>query len=170
MIPAWLALARADAVVSHMSALELMDLTDLIADEVHVTLPRAKRGSTIPDGVRPHFTDRPLTKRDRRQVLGIPVTGVERTVADVVRTSGWTEQVDVAVHQALRRGQTTLPRLSERLPKRWQPRLRAEAARAVLCDLAIDLRDEDLAGRGVGRVQRPGRTPPTAAARAPSPS
>ena len=131
VIPAWLTVSRADAVVSHISALELMDLTDLIADEVHVTLPRAKRGSTIPDGVRAHFTDRPLTKRDRRQVLGIPITAVERTVADVVRTSGWTEQVDVAVHQALRRGQTTLPRLSDRLPKRWQPRLCAAAARAV---------------------------------------
>src|SRR5262245_26224446 len=35
VIPAWLALARADAVVSHVSAMELLELTDMIADEVH---------------------------------------------------------------------------------------------------------------------------------------
>jgi predicted transcriptional regulator of viral defense system len=131
VIPAWLALARADAVVSHVSALELLDLTDLIADEVHVTLPRAKRGSTAPDGVRAHFTDRPVGPRDRRRVLGVPVTGVERTIADVVRTGGWTEQVDLAVRQALQRGQTTLPRLSRQLPKTSQARLRAAADAAM---------------------------------------
>jgi predicted transcriptional regulator of viral defense system len=127
VIPAWLALARADAVVSHVSALELLELTDLIADEVHVTLPRAKRGSTVPGGVRAHYSDRPIGARDRRRVLGVPVTGVERTIADVVRSGGWTEQVDLAVRQALQRGQTTLPRLSDRLPATWRSRLRAAA-------------------------------------------
>ena len=128
VIPAWLALSRADAVVSHVSALELMDLTDLIADEVHVTLPRSKRGSTVPEGVRAHFSARMVTGRDRRQVLGVPVTAVERTIADVVRSSGWTEQVDLAVRQALQRGMTTVTRLSDRLPAVWQPRMHAAAS------------------------------------------
>ena len=127
VIPVWLALSRAHAVVSHVSALELMDLTDLIADEVHVTLPRSKRGTTIPDGVRAHFTDRPIQGRDRRKVLGVPITGVERTIADVVRSDGWSEQVDLAVRQSLSRGMTTLPRLSERLPQTWQRHLRVAA-------------------------------------------
>ncbi len=127
VVPVWLGLSRADAVVSNVSALELLDLTDLIVDEVHVTMPRSKRGTTIPEGVRAHFTDRPIERRDRRQVLGVPVTGVERTIADVVRGDGWTEQVDLAVRQSLNRGMTTLPRLSERLPKSWQARLRAAA-------------------------------------------
>ena len=70
VLPVWLGLSRAHAVVSHVSALELMDLTDLIADEVHVTMPRSKRGTTIPDGVRAHFTDRPIQGRDRRKALG----------------------------------------------------------------------------------------------------
>jgi predicted transcriptional regulator of viral defense system len=130
VIPMWLGLSRADAVVSGVSALELLDLTDLIADEVHVTLPRSKRGSTIPPGVRPHFTSRPVAKVDRRSVAGVPVTGVERTIADVVRWGGWTEQVDLAVKQALERGMTTLPRLSRQLPKAWQRRLQAAAAGA----------------------------------------
>lgn len=127
VIPAWLGLSRADAVVSHVSALELLDLTDLIVDEVHVTLPRAKRGSTVPEGVRAHFTDRLIGPRDRRRVLSVPVTGVERTIADVVRSAGWTEQVDLAVSRALQRGQTTAARLSRQLPKAWHARLRAIA-------------------------------------------
>jgi predicted transcriptional regulator of viral defense system len=127
VVPVWLGLSRADAVVSNVSALELLELTDVIADEVHVTMPRAKRGTTIPVGVRAHFTDRPIEGRDRRQVLGVPVTGVERTIADVVRGDGWTEQVDLAVRQSLSRGMTTVPRLSARLPKSWQARLRAAA-------------------------------------------
>jgi predicted transcriptional regulator of viral defense system len=127
VVPVWLGLSRADAVISHVSALELLDLTDVIADEVHVTMPRAKRGTTIADGVRAHFTDRPIEGQDRRQLVGVPVTGVERTIADVVRRDGWTEQVDRAVRQSLGRGMTTLPRLSERLPKSWQARLHAAA-------------------------------------------
>ncbi len=127
VIPIWLGLSRAHAVVSHVSALELMELTDLIADEVHVTLPRSKRGTTIPDGVRAHFTDRPVQGKDRRKVLGVPITGVERAIADVVRSDGWSEQVDLAVRQSLSRGMTTLPRLSDQLPQTWQGHLRAAA-------------------------------------------
>jgi predicted transcriptional regulator of viral defense system len=130
VVPVWLGLSRADAVVSNVSALELLDLTDVIADEVHVTMPRSKRGTKIPEEVRAHFTDRPVSGRDRRLVLGVPVTGVERTIADVVRGGGWTEQVDLAVRQSLGRGMTTLPRLREQLPKSWQARLRAAAVKA----------------------------------------
>jgi predicted transcriptional regulator of viral defense system len=128
VIPAWLGLSRAGAVVSGVSALELLELTDLIADEVHVTLPRSKRGSTIPPGVRAHFASRPIAREDRRSVAGVPVTGVERTIADVLRWGGWTEQVDLAVKQALERGMTTVPRLSRQLPKAWQGRLSAAVA------------------------------------------
>jgi predicted transcriptional regulator of viral defense system len=131
VIPAWLGLSRADAVVSHVSALELLDLTDLIVDEVHVTMPRAKRGSTVPAGVRAHFTDRLIGSQDRRRVLSVPVTGVERSIADVVRGAGWNEQVDLAVGRALQRGQTTVPRLSRELPKAWQARMHAIADTAV---------------------------------------
>jgi hypothetical protein len=77
--------------------------------------------------VRAHFTDRLVGSQDRRRVLGVPVTGVERTIADVVRSAGWTEQVDLAVSRALLRGQTTVPRLGRQLPKLWQTRLRAIA-------------------------------------------
>jgi len=125
VIAAWLAVARADAVVSHESALELLDLTDVIADHVHLTLPRAKRGLRTPRGVRAHFTARPIERRQRRQVQGIPVTTVERTLADLLRTGGWTEQIDLAVRQAVERGLTTPRRLINELPRRWHSRLQA---------------------------------------------
>jgi predicted transcriptional regulator of viral defense system len=128
VICAWLGLSRAGAVVSHVSALELMELTDLIADEVHVTVPRSKRGAAVPAGVRVHFTVRPIEGRHRHIVSGMPVTGVERTIADVVRADGWSEQIDLAVCQSLSRGMTTPGRLSEALPKTWHRRLQVSAS------------------------------------------
>jgi predicted transcriptional regulator of viral defense system len=128
VVCAWLGLSRAGAVVSHRSALELMELTDLIADEVHVTVPRSKRGAAVPVGVRVHFTARPIEGRHRHTVSGMAVTGVERTIADVVRSDGWSEQVELAVCQSLSRGMTTPGRLSEALPKAWQRRLRVAAS------------------------------------------
>jgi predicted transcriptional regulator of viral defense system len=139
VICAWLGLSRAGAVVSHVSALELMELTDLIVDEVHVTVPRSKRGAAVPAGVRVHFTARPIEGPQRHTVSGMPVTGVERTIADVVRVVGWSEQVDLAVRQSLSRGMTTPARLSEALPKTWQRRLQAAVSVA-----------------GPGRPPRPG--------------
>jgi predicted transcriptional regulator of viral defense system len=123
VIAGWLALARADGVVSHESALELLDLTDLIADEVHITLPRAKRGLRTPPGVRIHFTSRSIDLGHRRQVLGVPVTSVERTVTDLLRSEGWTEQTDLAIRQGTRRGLTTRQRLETELPAKWRSRL-----------------------------------------------
>jgi predicted transcriptional regulator of viral defense system len=128
VICAWLGLSRAGAVISHVSALELMELTDLIADEVHVTVPRSKRGVAVPAGVRLHFTARPSEGPQRHIISGIQVTAVERTIADVVRVDGWSEQVELAVCQSLSRGMTTPGRLREALPKTWQRRLRAAAS------------------------------------------
>lgn len=122
IVAGWLGLARADAVVSHDSALEMRELSDIIADEVHVTLPRAKRGLHIPDGVRAHFTTRPV---ERSRVLGVPVTSVERTIADQIRGRGWTEQVDLSISQAVRRGLTTPARLTAAVPKKWHKRVGA---------------------------------------------
>lgn len=128
VIAGWLALARADAVVSHVSALELLELTDLIADSVDVTLPRSKRGLRAPLGVRLHFTERSIAPQSQREVLGVPVTSVERTLVDVVRSSGWSEQIDLGINQAVRRGLTSPQRLKDALPIRWQSRLDAVLA------------------------------------------
>lgn len=125
VVRAWLTLSPADGVVSHVSALELHDLTDLIADDVHITLPRDKRGITVPEGVHAHFSARPVTGRDRRTVHGIPVTSIERTLTDVLRSTGWTEQTNDAITRALARGQTTAKRLTDALPATWHGRIRS---------------------------------------------
>jgi predicted transcriptional regulator of viral defense system len=129
VIAAWLALARADAVVSHDSALELLDITDVIADQVHVTLPRDKRGLAIPPEVRAHFTVRPVDRAHRRRVAGVPVTSAERTITDLLRTGGWTEQIDLAVRQSIRRGLTTPRKLHAALPIKWRSRVDAVVER-----------------------------------------
>jgi predicted transcriptional regulator of viral defense system len=100
----------ADAVVSHESALELDDLSDVIADSVHVTVPRARRRKPI-EGVVVHPTAFPIPTRQRRNILGVPVTTADRTIIDVLRSTGMTEQVETAVAQALQRGLTTRRRL-----------------------------------------------------------
>ena len=112
----------ADAVVSHESALALHDLSDVIADEVHVTVPRAQRRKPI-DGVVIHPPTFPVAERERREVLGVPVTTVDRTIVDVLRSAGLTEQIEVAVGDALRRGLTTKRRLrttAEQFPRTVQ--------------------------------------------------
>ncbi len=111
IVAGWLrAPLSADAVVSHESALELDDLSDVIADEVHVTVPRSQRRKPI-DGVVIHPTTFPITGRQRRNVLGMPVTTVDRTIIDVLRSTGLTEQLEAAAQQALQRGLTTKRRL-----------------------------------------------------------
>lgn len=87
------------------------------------TLPRAKRGLRTQPGVHIHFTDRLIDRRTRRLVLGIPLSSVERTLADLLRSGGWTEQTDLAICQAIRRGLTTRPRLETELPTKWRSRL-----------------------------------------------
>src|ERR1700748_139683 len=44
VMPPWLPLRDSGAIVSHESALELQDLSDVIPDTVHVMVPRSERG------------------------------------------------------------------------------------------------------------------------------
>jgi predicted transcriptional regulator of viral defense system len=101
----------ADAVVSHQSALELHDLSDIIADQIHVSVPRNRRRKAVP-GLTLHVTQLPVLAKERREILGVPVTSVERTILDVLRDSGPNEQIELAISQALRRGLTTRRRLT----------------------------------------------------------
>ena len=94
--------------VSHESALELYDLSDVLPDEVHVTVPRT--ASRRRRGVRFH-TGR-LEKEDITTWDGVSVTRVERTIGDVARSGLSEELVLSAIQQALSRGVTTPTRLT----------------------------------------------------------
>jgi predicted transcriptional regulator of viral defense system len=118
---AWLPLRSGGAVVSHESALELHDLSDVIPEAVHLTVPRSERGTRPRAGVRLHTSEDPPTGKEVTEVAGVPVTGVERSILDSLESGAQPEQIELAIHQALERGLTTPSRLrrsTARRPKR----------------------------------------------------
>jgi predicted transcriptional regulator of viral defense system len=108
---AWLPLRGADAVVSHESALELHELSDLIPDAVHLTVPRSERGVRRRQGVRLHTTSSPPSESEVQIISGLPVTNSERSIIDALEAGAQPEQIELAVSQALRRALTTPKRL-----------------------------------------------------------
>jgi predicted transcriptional regulator of viral defense system len=111
VMAAWLPLRDAGAVVSHESALELHELSDVIPDAVHLSLPRSERGQRRRAGVRLHTLNRPPGKAEVREVAGLPTTTPERTIVDSLEAGAQPEQIEMAVRQALDRGLTTPRRL-----------------------------------------------------------
>ena len=111
VMAAWLPLRDAGAVVSHESALELLELSDVIPNAVHLTLPRSERGQRRRDGIQLHFPGNDPSKEEIRHVQGLPVTSLERTIVDALRGGTQPEQIEMAIHQALERGMTTPRRL-----------------------------------------------------------
>jgi predicted transcriptional regulator of viral defense system len=106
------------AVVSHESALILHDLTGLLPDRVHLTVPptfrkRAPRGVVLHKAV--------LAPEDVEERTGFRVTTPLRTLLDAAAGSVSQEQLEQAVKDALSRGLVRRARLSEAL--RQDPRL-----------------------------------------------
>src|SRR6266511_3354771 len=110
VVAAWLDLPS-PAVVSHESALELYELSDVIPNAVHITLPRAKRGQRPRPGVRFHTLEHPPGPNEIRRVAGVLVTNADRTIVDSLKAGTQLEQIELAVRQALERGLTTPRRL-----------------------------------------------------------
>lgn len=117
---AWLAAGKDEAVVSHESALDLLDLTDLIPYGIHVTVPRTRRYVRHIPGITLHTTTRPLESRDITYREGVRVTSPTRTIVDVAEAGQSPEHVEVAVAQALDRGQTSPKRLRTAVASRSQ--------------------------------------------------
>src|SRR5215210_2586564 len=110
VVAAWLDLPS-PAVVSHESALELYELSDVIPNAVHITLPRAKRGQRPRHGVQFHMLTDPPRSNETRRVNGVLATNPERTIADSLEAGTQPEQIELAIQQALERGLTTPRRL-----------------------------------------------------------
>src|SRR3954451_6255883 len=60
VLAAWLAVGKDSAVVSHESALDLLDLSDVIPDAAHLSVPRSRRNLPSLPGVKIHTTTRPF--------------------------------------------------------------------------------------------------------------
>jgi predicted transcriptional regulator of viral defense system len=101
------------AVVSHESALELLELSDIIPDAVHVTVPRSRRNLPSLNGVRIHTTARPLRRSDLVTREGIVVTSATRSILDAADAGMAPEQVEKAVTQAMDTGLATRQQLRE---------------------------------------------------------
>lgn len=113
VIVAWLAAGKETATISHESALELLDLSDVIPSAVHLTVPRERRYlSRVPDTVI-HTSMHPLTQRDTVIREGVRLTSPARSIVDAAEWGTAPEQIVMAVQQALDRRMTTPERLEE---------------------------------------------------------
>jgi predicted transcriptional regulator of viral defense system len=112
----WLAVGAEKAVLSHQSALVLLELSDAIPDAVHLLVPRRQRGLRRPAGVvlhtRPDDANVPTVWRD-----GLPLTSPARTLVDTLDELQ-PEQAAMAVRQALRRSLLTERQLTEEASRR----------------------------------------------------
>ena len=113
---AWMAVSVPGALLSHESALALLDLSDTIPDTVHLLLPRRHRGLRPPSGVAVH------TRPDSEEIAavwrdGLPLTAPARTLVDV-SDRVQPEQFSMAVKQALRRGLLTTKQLKDEAERR----------------------------------------------------
>jgi predicted transcriptional regulator of viral defense system len=118
VVAAWLAVGKDVAVVSHESALDLHDLSDVIPNAVHLTVLRSMRNLPKLPGVKIHTTTREFAAGDVVTREGMRVTSVERTIVDSADWGTGSEQIEMAVRQAFRRGVTSPKRLETAVAKR----------------------------------------------------
>jgi predicted transcriptional regulator of viral defense system len=113
VVAAWLAAGKGEAVISHESALDLLDLSDVTPESVHLTVPRARRGLNPPPGATVHTASRPLRPDEVTTVDGVRVTAAARSIVDAAHYGTGPEQIEMAVTQALERGLATPDELRE---------------------------------------------------------
>jgi predicted transcriptional regulator of viral defense system len=104
------------AVISHDSALELYDLSDAIPTAIHITIPRG--ASLRHPGIRLHTAV--LGSDEITHWQGLPVTTVERTIADIAAQGAQEWVVQQAIQEALNRGRMlpeSLFALAQRRPR-----------------------------------------------------
>lgn len=107
VLAAWLGAGRDEAVVSHESALDILGLSDVVPERVHLTVPRSKRYRSTSPGVAIHTTTRPLTAGDVLTRDGIPVTSPARSIVDAAEAATAPEQVVKAAREAIEQGLAT---------------------------------------------------------------
>lgn len=105
----WMAVGTDKAIVSHESALALLDLSDNIPNGIHLLVSRRHRGLRPPRGVvlHTHLDSEPVPKVSR---LGIAVTAPARTLIDSA-DGLQPDQFVRALKQALDRGLVTRQQL-----------------------------------------------------------
>jgi predicted transcriptional regulator of viral defense system len=113
VMAAWLAAGKEEAVVSHESALDLLDLSDVVPDAVHILIPRKRRWLSSRPGVIVHTTMHPLLPNEVMTKNGIRLTEPMRTILDAAETGTASEQIILAIEQAVARGWIDAKRLRQ---------------------------------------------------------
>jgi predicted transcriptional regulator of viral defense system len=113
VLAAWLAVGKDVAVISHDSALDLLDLSDVIPDAAHLTVPRSRRNLPALPGVRIHTSVRPLQDRDLTYRDGMVITSATRAILDAAEAGTAPDQVERALIQAVERGLATPDQLRQ---------------------------------------------------------
>lgn len=100
-------------VFSHSTALSLHELSDLLPDRIHLTLPESERGRRrgTPAGLVLHYGDIP--EHQRGWYGGVPVTSPKRTLLDCVADSLNPEMLEQALEQAVARGMLDVETITE---------------------------------------------------------
>jgi predicted transcriptional regulator of viral defense system len=118
VVAAWIGVGKHDAAVSHESALDLLDLSDVIPQSVHLIVPRGRRGLNPPPGVTVHTATHWLRPDEVTTIHGIRVTTAARSIVDAAEAGTGPEQIEMAVAQALRRALATPKELLEQASTR----------------------------------------------------
>ncbi len=125
----WMAVGREKALLSHQSALALLDLSDNIPNAVHLLVGRRYRGLRRPPDVvihtRPDDEKVPTVWRE-----GLALTAPARTLVDVAEEIQ-PEQLEMAVWQALNRGLLAARKLEAEARRRGRPDAVGAALAAV---------------------------------------
>ena len=101
---AWIAAGRDQAVLSHHSALYLLDLIDEKPWRVHLTVPRNRRWFALPGRVTIHTQQEPFQQNEIIGCRGMRITGPEISLVDATEDGGMlTEVLFEAVRRALER-------------------------------------------------------------------
>lgn len=111
VLAAWLGAGADVAVVSHESALDLHELSNIVPEVVHLTLPRSKRYRPASRGVAIHTTTRAFAPTDTTVRGGIRVTSAARSIVDAADAGTAPEQIVAATAEAIQRGLTTKRKL-----------------------------------------------------------
>jgi predicted transcriptional regulator of viral defense system len=89
--------------LSHETSLVLYGISDVNPSRVHLTVPKSVRlRRKHPEWIMIHRAD--LTAQEVNQHEGMPVTGVERSIMDVLSTTHRTDIARQAISDALRQG------------------------------------------------------------------
>lgn len=117
----WMAVGMDKAIVSHESALLLLDLSNNVPDEVHLLVARRHRGLRRPPGVVIH------TRSDEERVASVwgdamPVTAPARTLVDIAERIQ-PDQAAMAAREALHLGLLTRRQLEQEATRQRKPRV-----------------------------------------------